>query len=393
MLPYLFFFQFPVTNDGKASRYRIMHLSKGSRVTVYHHAMDHMEKVLLTELGDLTFLGNSQTQAEAKNLARAGPNSTMTIDGVRNLRLHPNSFEGWQREGSVVWIKNVENCSIDQSAFAPRTRIKRLLLENITSLALAEGAFQGTVGELLLRNVTFRAGCLPDTFGGRVDRLLLVSVTVNRVMPGCVRLQSRARALTLRRSHLGRISTAGITGSFADVTTSECEISAVDSSGVRLTDVSRFSLSDTSVGDLHSDALNVDADQVISLRRLHVSRLHSNAFRGLRVVGGGSRGIDVTELTVARADVGSLTFADGADVRLRMLTFTTRKECDEGREVITNFVHVESAWQPSSEIANVSSRLHAFFEPLFACDLVAALDNRYPDLQKPNATSEERVAM
>ena len=338
-----------------------------------------MREVLLTDLGSVTFRGRDQAPGGAADPAPLGDGGNLTIDRVTEVQLHPHALEGWRGAHSVVWIKNVARCRVDGAALAATTSMRRLLLENITSLVLAKGALQASVGELVLRNVTV-AECPRGAIGGRVERLRLDSSTLRTVRAGCLRVRPGTRLLSLSHSRLGRVSTDAISGRADDVTVRHCKIDAVATGGVRL-NTTRLSLLEADVAELRPDALQVDAAQSVSLHALRISgRLHTGALRGLRVVGAQGSSLNITGLRVARAEPGSLQFAPGTAVHVRELEVDIHKECsEEWGGAHTHSVYVPSAWQSAAPLDGCQSRLEDFFRPLFECDFQAALNETQSD--------------
>ena len=270
--------------------------------------MSHLERLEIVEFSDADrLLLRSERLSGAAASATDGATS-VTIDGVRDVSLFAEAFSGWQQEVVNITVSDVKTCSVANQAFSADSNLRQIVLENISNLDMNSGSFAAVIGDLELRNVSSSYTCLQDTFSGEIDRLSLDTVTLDRIAPGCFRSSYPWRSLNIRSSRLGAVPQRAFTGEIQEVRIEDTELSNVSPGGLVL-NVSSFTMEGCVVSSLAGHALRVAAEDSITLSMLNISKLDTEAFRGLWSASSSGRSVSVSHLAVTEAADGALSMS------------------------------------------------------------------------------------
>ena len=266
-------------------------------------SLTRLRRLQLRSIDTLTLEGSSVSAAGAAPLA-------VTVDSVRQLSVEARAFADWGRPGSSVTLRDIRQCSVAGGAFsAGDAAVPSIALERVASLSLEPAAFAADVAELRLSRVTVTR-CRGGTFAGTVGTLTLDRVTLHRAERGCLRAH-RWGALTVTASQLGYVSVDSFSGEVGDVQLRDSSVRRLDEGAVSL-NVTRFTATGCSFGELRPRSLQIAAERSVALRDCTVGTLRQDAFRLLRLDGDSPEGVAIQRLRIDRADTGALRFADSA---------------------------------------------------------------------------------
>ena len=255
------------------------------------------------------------------------------LDRISFVQINRDSFSHWKTLN--ISITNIHNtCLISSGAIVSNSSSTNVLLENIAD-GQFPGAFATTLGSLTLKNITTLSPCQRNTFGGRIGRLSLTSVTFPGVQEGCFQAHQTWDSLEIRSSSLGDIQERGLQGRIGDVRIEQSRLGHIRQHGFDL-DVSSLSIHASSIQILAEDALDVRASGVISMQRSNITTVKENAFRLLNSRKTGE-GIELSQLAMDTVDNGSLRFSDVNSLALRELQIYSPCGCNIREQVIQLF--------------------------------------------------------
>ena len=135
-----FSFQINITKTSFPQHVQKIRLSKVEELKIEADAIAHLaslKSIKLLNVGTLTLLNRSLALGN-----ESGPIS-LTINHVKSLQMHPETFANWRNSDSEIKVQDVEICDMYQRAIAPSTIVGSLSLTHITSLTIYHNAFGG----------------------------------------------------------------------------------------------------------------------------------------------------------------------------------------------------------------------------------------------------------
>ena len=284
-------------------------------------SIGNLESIIFKNIDKVILLENSLNRQ-----AQHGPLS-MTIEHVNKLEIYSNALSKWKRPHSQINIRNVEECTVDWSAFSPSSEIENVLFENISSLAVDGGAFKANITRLALKNAALDKCCY-NAFGGRIEALTLQSLEIKEMKSSCLNAQSWG-SLNLTSCHLHHIENGAFQGTISSVTIETTNVGLVESRGFDMS-VATLSIRASMFGDLASESLSVVASESIVLQQNNVTTLQTNAFNSLRI-SQPDKPINVTDLFVGHTEYGAFRFIHDTKVILHGLLIHVHCRCDVRR--------------------------------------------------------------
>ena len=253
---------------------------------------------------------------------------SIVMDRINRITLDAGSFSHWNRKALNISITNISVLRIGAGAIASSSNSSNVTLENIANGFFYPGTFATTLRRLALKNVTTRSPCRNNTFGGGIEELSLTEVRLGNIQEDCFLADQTWDSLVVRSSRLGDVPERGLYGTIRHVHIDQTVFGRIHKNGFDL-DVMSFSVNESSMGTMDSNALNVRATFGISIQRFSITTARENAFYGLNA----SQGVKLSQLTVATADSGSLRVFDVKSVMLQHLLIRSQCECDIQEQV------------------------------------------------------------
>ena len=253
---------------------------------------------------------------------------SVTMDRIDHITLDAGSFSHWNEKVLDISITNISVIRIDGGAIMSSSNATTVTMENIATGRFFPGTFATTLGNLALRNVTTQEPCENNTFGGSIGELSLTSARLGEIREGCFSADETWDSLVVRSSHLGNVSGQALSGTIRHVRIDQTSLGRIHTNGFDL-DVLSFSINGSSIDSMDSDALNVQATFGISVQRSRINTVHENAFYGLNA----SQDLTLSQLTMNRAENGSLRVSDVKSLILQHVLIRVPCECDIQQKV------------------------------------------------------------
>ena len=327
-----------------------------------------LKSIELLNVGTLTLLNRSLALGN-----ESGPIS-LTINHVKSLQMHSETFANWRNYDSEIKVQDVEMCHMYQRAIAPSTLVGSLSLAHVTSLTIGHDAFgadslveemwvmevdslsveggafatnttikkmqlnqvsnltietdgiQADINELIVTDVTM-ATCEKNTFGSTIKSMSLASSHFNLTKSGCISANTGWKVLSVKNSEFDNIQQYAIQGMIDLVKIEESKIGTIETRGFRL-NVTKFTVQNSSMEEVSEEALMVSADEGITLCECEIDILRQHAFSLLSLEPGATDQIRIQNLTIKQPDNESMSFNDGTKVNVSGLTLGIPCKCD-----------------------------------------------------------------
>ena len=131
-------FQINITKTSFPQRVQKIRLSNVEELQIEADAITHLaslKSIELLNVGTLTLLNRSLALGN-----ESGP-IFLTINDVKSLQMHPETFANWRNSDSWIMIQDVEMCRMYPLTMPNSTLLRILILAHVTSLTIDNDAF------------------------------------------------------------------------------------------------------------------------------------------------------------------------------------------------------------------------------------------------------------
>ena len=291
-----------------------------SRLKIYEHALldlTSLARVELHRVDKLTVYPNGLELR--KNAALA----TFSMDSVKKLTLGSYAFSGFWERRATIKIGYVTSLYIRPQAFNFRSVSggPDLIIEQVKSLDMASRAFNAPFQSLILATSNTKV-CRKNTFGHNIRRIEMSRLNMSDVREDCINGTPNLRLLRISNCDLGAIRHRGVHGKISNMKIYDSNVAMLQPNGFQV-QVGDLTIEKSNFRSIMTRGLNVVANNSVFLNKVNVSSLHKHALIALEVrktENDNGSPIHVDSLTISRAEHGSLTFHEAADVEFRRLS-------------------------------------------------------------------------
>ncbi|XP_043217331.1 uncharacterized protein LOC122385732 isoform X2 [Amphibalanus amphitrite] len=293
---------------------KTIHISNAERVTIYNDALTSLP--LLTDFS-LHGIVNVTIENGGMNMQSSCNLSMVRMEDIENVRVKSWAVTGaWDRELNFELAK-INQLQIETDAFHydSETPGLKLMLQDINMLVLDSKAFSAPIAEMALNNVRMEE-CHDQSFGGRTANTMFNNVSIANAQTRCVFGSDSRATLSVHSSRIDVLSSEAFSGQLRKLYISSSDFLTMQDIGVNLQLV-ELEVTNLFVQRLNSKALSVVADDSIRIHKMHVESLKKNALAGLLVKptpSGFCPPVNIHQMEVTEAELGSLTFSECADL-------------------------------------------------------------------------------
>ena len=247
----------------------------------------------------------------------------MWVTGISSLFVLTGAFAPNTTIHKMQFV-NVDHLDFHSGAFSRNSFIHKAVVDHVPYLTIGSGGIEADIDELNIGHVTM-ATCEDNTFGSTIQSMKLVSSHINRAKTGCISASTGWKDLSVKKSKFDNIQQDAIQGTIGEVEIEESKIGTVETKGFNL-HVRKFSVHQSTMGEVSEEALMVSADEGITLCECEIDILRKHAFMNLNP--GATDQIRIQSLTVKQPKDESMSFQDKTKVNVSGLRLGIPCQCD-----------------------------------------------------------------